>query len=393
MSLVLVGLLALTSAVAISTGTASAVTSYVDGAPAPVKRSCQAVAPPHDFRLLPVAYTTVDVWRNEVARQPVASAKGGTVNTFYVRFTVSATFGFNCSTGPMIPLLTLPAGVHIDTSPTFSILCTFNGTAVPSESAACPGKKNLVRSTAGGPLEYHSSFGDAFWPFQSTVLAADTYVFEFPVYADRVFTNRSISASVTMTGTVATPATVSARVFRPALTCDGKAVTVAAQFGEASTSGNDVISGGPGNDRISGGFGNDLICGGAGNDTIDGGPGNDTINGGLGKDDMSGGTGVDTLDYTGRSAVRVNLGAFGYQNTGGAGYDRVGDFENIIGTNGSDSLTGNDANNVLRGGLGNDRLAGGPGKDTLSGGGGTDTCDGGTGADTAVSCEIRTGFP
>jgi Ca2+-binding RTX toxin-like protein len=386
----MVGVLALTAAVVTSTDTASAVTSYVDGPTQPANRNCAFIG---GTVPTPVATTTVGVWRNNVSHQPVASATGGTVNTFYVRIRVVGVFNFTCATEPVIPLLTLPAGVHIDPSPTFAILCSLNGVVLQSGTAKCPGKTNLVAPSVGAPLEYHRSAADHFWPFSSTPTTADVYEFQFPVYADRIFANRPVGAGVGLSNGAAVSSVVQAAVFRPFLTCDGHTATVATQFGEASTNGNDVIVGSPGNDRISGGFGNDIICGGTGNDTIDGGPGNDIVNGGAGNDDMSGGTGIDTVDYTGRPPVRVNLGLFGFQNTVGAGSDNIGDFENILGTAGADTLIGNGANNTISGGGGNDHLAGGAGKDTLSGGAGTDTCDGGPGTDVAISCEKRTGFP
>ncbi|MFM2078730.1 MAG: hypothetical protein RJA49_2620, partial [Actinomycetota bacterium] len=258
---------------------------------------------------------------------------------------------------------------------------------------ACPGKANLVTPVAGGPTSYRRSVADPTWALTATPLTADTYEFQFPVYADRIFVDRQVVASVTMAGATAVPSVVQAAVFRPAMTCDGKAVTVETQFGEKSTDANDVITGGPGNDKISGGFGNDLICAGAGNDVVDGGPGNDIVNGGKGNDVMSGGTGVDTVDYTANSAVKVNLGLLVAQNTVGAGVDTVGDFENIIGSAGADTLTGNAVRNVLDGRNGNDNLIAGPGNDSLLGGVGTDRCDGGTGTDTATLCETRLGIP
>ena len=49
------------------------------------------------------------------------------------------------------------------------------------------------------------------------------------------------------------------------------------------------------------------------------------------------------------------------------------DVQNVIGGNGSDSLTGSTGNNQLNGGNGGDTLDGGTGTDTLIGGAGADT--------------------
>ena len=81
---------------------------------------------------------------------------------------------------------------------------------------------------------------------------------------------------------------------------------------------------------------------------------------------------------------------------GDATGDKVthGQFLNIIGSRGSDTLTGDDANNdsntlegrggndTLTGNGGDDTLEGGEGNDTLKGGEGDDILDGGPGADT-----------
>jgi hypothetical protein len=285
--------------------------------------------------------------------------------------------------------------MHVDPSAAFPIRCNLNGADLAASTSACPGKANLSTPVAGGPTSYRSSASDFTWAIAAPPPPAspDIWVFEFPVYSNRTFVDRPVVGGLTMSSSVATPSVVQAAVYRPALTCDGRVVTVETQFGEKSTDASDVITGGPGNDRISGGFGNDLVCAGAGNDIVDGGPGNDIINGGTGNDVMSGGTGVDTVDYTANSAVKVNLGLLTAQFTVGAGYDTLGDFENIIGGAGGDTLIGNGVRNVLDGRGGNDNLISGPGNDALLGGAGTDRCDGGSGTDTSSLCETKLGIP
>ena len=155
--------------------------------------------------------------------------------------------------------------------------------------------------------------------------------------------------------------------------------------------GNDTISGLAGHDILLGGNGNDSIDGGADNDTIDGGNGNDTIIGGLGNDNLNGGAGIDTIAFTSSSlAVIVNL--LGGTATG-QGSDTFSNFENIIGSSSTDSLTGDDnanfidggsSSDTINGGLGDDTLLGSAGNDTLIGGVGNDSIDGGTQNDSII---------
>lgn len=143
---------------------------------------------------------------------------------------------------------------------------------------------------------------------------------------------------------------------------------------------------------------NDIIAGQGGNDTLFGLSGNDTLKGGTGTDTLNGGVGIDTADYrnvvldpTGpagpvltigaTAGVTVNLNLTGFQNTGGAGFDRLVSIENITGSNFNDTLTGNALNNRLDGWTGNDILNGGAGNDTLLGWTGNDRLNGGTGND------------
>jgi Ca2+-binding RTX toxin-like protein len=150
---------------------------------------------------------------------------------------------------------------------------------------------------------------------------------------------------------------------------------------------------------------NDTIAGQGGNDILSGGPnffglGNDTLKGGTGNDQLNGGLGTDTADYSNAvlnptgpagpvltigatSGVTVNLNIQNaFQNTGGAGLDRLSSIENVTGsTFFNDNLIGNGGNNVLSGLGGNDFLSGLAGNDQLNGGLGNDTLNGGTGND------------
>jgi len=151
------------------------------------------------------------------------------------------------------------------------------------------------------------------------------------------------------------------------------------------TSGDDVLLAGEGHDTLEGGDGHDVLVGGSGDDTLDGGNGNDLLIGGAGNDLLEGGAGTDTASYaSAASAVTVNLGLGGPQNTEGAGTDTLTGIENLIGSDYNDTLTGNAADNLLSAGLGNDTLNGAGGNDILIGGPGNNTLTGGNGSDTFV---------
>lgn len=131
------------------------------------------------------------------------------------------------------------------------------------------------------------------------------------------------------------------------------------------------------------GKGNDTLVGTAGDNILRAGKGNDTLVGGLGNDRLEGGVGHDTADYSSAgSAVTVNLGLTGAQNTGGAGTDTLVQIEWLLGSIYNDTLTGGASPNKLNGNTGNDLLIGGDGGDKLFGGGGSDTLVGGLGRDT-----------
>ncbi|WP_166764569.1 calcium-binding protein, partial [Xanthomonas arboricola] len=107
---------------------------------------------------------------------------------------------------------------------------------------------------------------------------------------------------------------------------------------QASTSGNDQLTGYQGNDSLSGGRGDDTIYGQAGDDLLQGGEGGDSLSGDAGNDLLFGGAQNDMLS----------------------------------GGEGDDQLDGGTNNDTLYGGGGNDRLDGGTGNDYLSGDAGSD---------------------
>jgi Ca2+-binding RTX toxin-like protein len=160
--------------------------------------------------------------------------------------------------------------------------------------------------------------------------------------------------------------------------------------------GNDTLRGGEGHDTLNGDRGSDSLDGGNGNDILNGGAGNDSLNGGFGDDKLSGGDGDDVLDgswgfdtidggnnvdtvtyrfYGGGINASLETGIVSFPGNS-TSTDRLINIENIIGSQGNDTLIGNKQNNVLVGEAGNDTLAGGKGADKfrLSGlGGGIDT--------------------
>jgi Ca2+-binding RTX toxin-like protein len=108
------------------------------------------------------------------------------------------------------------------------------------------------------------------------------------------------------------------------------------------------------------------VLGGGGDDTLIGGKGADFLGGGAGDDLIRGGKGVDTVIYAdATSGVRVDLSNHNAQNTGGAGHDKLGGIENIIGSVFDDHLTGTRGDNSFQGTLGADTMTGHGGADTF----------------------------
>jgi Ca2+-binding RTX toxin-like protein len=191
--------------------------------------------------------------------------------------------------------------------------------------------------------------------------------------------------------------------------------------------GRDTLIGWEGSDLIRGGSGADVIRGGTGNDVIDGGTGADKMNGESGIDTLSylysiggvtinlatntasggdaagdtfskveniigseladtlagnsvanqieGSGGADTLDGAGgRDTLSYALSGTGVvvdlatsvASGGDANGDAISNFENILGSASSDSLTGDGNDNRIEGGRGADTLTGAGGADTLS---------------------------
>jgi serralysin len=128
--------------------------------------------------------------------------------------------------------------------------------------------------------------------------------------------------------------------------------------------GDDYLYGWYGNDRLYGGAGDDRIEEVAGNDLVDGGAGNDTL-----------------IYWNIGAALTINLGIVGSQSIG-VGNVTITGIENIIGSQGGDTLTGDDGANRIDGYYGADTIYGKAGDDVLLGGYGDDTIVGGAGNDT-----------
>ena len=126
---------------------------------------------------------------------------------------------------------------------------------------------------------------------------------------------------------------------------------------------------------LDGGGGDDTINGGSGNDTLIGGSGNDMLIGGAGFDSYDGGSGSDTVSFAGAAGWNIDLTAGTATTLTGFTTETLASIENIIGSDGNDTITGTNRANDLDGGGGDDLLIGGGGVDNFYGGEGFDTVD------------------
>jgi Ca2+-binding RTX toxin-like protein len=145
--------------------------------------------------------------------------------------------------------------------------------------------------------------------------------------------------------------------------------------GFTSISGIENVVTGSGNDTLGGSVGANTLNGGAGNDTFAAfiGDGNDTYIGGIGS---------DTLDLSattaGATVTTVNA-----QSTD-IGNDSLNAIENIIGSQGNDTIIMGAGVNVINGGSGADTINAGGGNDIITGGAGNDILNGGADNDTFI---------
>jgi Ca2+-binding RTX toxin-like protein len=150
--------------------------------------------------------------------------------------------------------------------------------------------------------------------------------------------------------------------------------------GSSTIVGFENVLGGAASDSITGTGEANRLEGFAGNDTILAGDGNDTLIGGLGADSLNGEGGIDLIDYSYALGGTINL-ITGVADFGPADVDSLALIENVLGSQGRDTIIGNALSNRLDGGRSNDSIRGEGGNDVLFGGLGADTLDGGIGND------------
>jgi len=139
-------------------------------------------------------------------------------------------------------------------------------------------------------------------------------------------------------------------------------------------------------ENVTGGSGNDILTGNANANTLNGGTGDDTFVATIGDGDGDfynggGNTAVgDTYDlsHTNAGATVTATSA----SSADIGTDTLSGIENIVGSQGNDTITLNTGSNVIDGQGGDDTLTGGDSADRLLGGSGNDTLLGGAGNDT-----------
>ncbi len=146
-------------------------------------------------------------------------------------------------------------------------------------------------------------------------------------------------------------------------------------------SGIDTLIGSLGVNTLSGGDGADTLTGGAGADTVNGDGGNDRFIATLadGNDAYNGGAGVDTYDLSGTTAAATITATTA--TSAQIGNDTLTSIENVIGSQGADTITLDAVDNLIDGQGGNDTISAGDGADTIIGGAGNDTVNGNDGAD------------
>ncbi|MEM9100161.1 MAG: calcium-binding protein [Pseudomonadota bacterium] len=122
------------------------------------------------------------------------------------------------------------------------------------------------------------------------------------------------------------------------------------------------------------------LIGTPGADAMTGGAGDDQFVASAGADLLQGGAGSDLADFSGSTAVSVNL----FANIGQGGFaegDQFTSIENLLGGSEGDRLTGTDDANTILGGGGGDLLIGRGGDDQIDGTIDADILQGGAGND------------
>ncbi|MBO9622630.1 MAG: M10 family metallopeptidase C-terminal domain-containing protein [Sphingomonas sp.] len=185
----------------------------------------------------------------------------------------------------------------------------------------------------------------------------------------------------------------------------GVTVSLAGQGSAQNTgAGSDTLSG---FENLAGSAFNDSLTGDSNANTLTGGAGDDTLNPGANAigvvDVLDGGAGSDTASFAGLGGVTaiLNGASDGSALVNNLPVATLRSIENLLGSDGNDTLIGDGNDNVVEGGLGNDVMIGGDGVDTLSFRGATGvtvnlggpaTQNTGLGFDTIIGFEnVRTG--
>lgn len=161
-------------------------------------------------------------------------------------------------------------------------------------------------------------------------------------------------------------------------------------FAPAAYAGSVVVDGGASDDVITGGVGRDRLQGDDGADTLAGGPGDDFLTGGAGRDTVDGGDGRDRVSFFGGPPVLVDLAAPGPDGPPSEPDALLG-VEDVVGSEGADTLRGDGGANLLDGQAGDDTISGEAGSDVLYGGTGFDRLTGGTGDDELATDDENAG--
>ncbi len=149
------------------------------------------------------------------------------------------------------------------------------------------------------------------------------------------------------------------------------------------------LSGGDGIDELEGGNGDDYIYGGAGKDVLDGNA-NSLPAPFCEQDDRAGeydpfSSGGDTVDFSDEAGpLTIVFNEDGSMTITTNPDATVVEFENVVGSDGNDTITGNSLNNSIDGSKGSDTLSGGAGDDVLVGGDGDDILAGDSGDDCVL---------
>ncbi|HEY9621897.1 MAG TPA: calcium-binding protein [Crinalium sp.] len=128
-------------------------------------------------------------------------------------------------------------------------------------------------------------------------------------------------------------------------------------------------------ENVIGSHGDDVIVGDGFDNSLSGGDGNDILDGSYGFDTLDGGAGNDTTTYAfyaGGINADLGTGKVFFPGSGTDLTDTLISIENVIGSQGDDTIIGNALDNTLSGGVGNDILNGKGGNDKLIGGAGND---------------------